>query len=100
MSDDDVPWLVDEMRELLDVGDAGIYEFVEALRQRYPDTDVAVLRPIAREALTEILNDVSVRLAWYEWPKSEPVAPASTEEIRPETFDAIGGRRYLGIKRV
>jgi hypothetical protein len=100
MSGDDVPWLIDEMRELLDVGEAGVYELVEALRQRYPDTDVAELRPIASAALTEILTDESVKLSWYEWPKSGAVAPASIDEVRPETFDAIGGRRYLGIERV
>ena len=96
---DDVAWLAQEVEDLLDAGEVGLYEFVESLRERYPDTDLVQLRPIARAALTELLRDPSIKLGWYQWATGKPPVPAAETDIGPTTFDEIGDDPYLGIER-
>lgn len=96
---DDVQWLIDEVNELFDAGRVGLYEFVEILRQRYPDSTAAALRPTCCAALKELLRDPAVQLGWYVWASGLDPEPALVSEVRPTTFDVIGGRRYLGIER-
>ncbi len=69
---DDVPWLAQEITDLLDAGQVGVYEFVEAAR---------------------------VELGWYVWPSPDPIRPATTADITDATFEPIGPNPYLGFDR-
>lgn len=97
---DDVNWLVQEISDLLDAGQAGLYEFVWTLRQRYPGKATRDLAPICRPALDELLRDPAVRLGWYIWPSLEMVRLASEADLTPSAFDDIGTDPYLGIERI
>jgi hypothetical protein len=97
---DDIPWLVQEITDLLDAGQVGVYEFVEAARQRYPGASVADMLPICRPAFDQVLRDDRVGLGWYVWPGSEPIRSASAEDVTDAAFEAIGPGPYLGLERV
>lgn len=97
---DDVAWLADEIDQLLDAGRVGVYEFVEAVRQRYPSASVADVLPICRPALAKVLEDESVAVGWYVWPGSERVKAAGPDDVTDQAFEPIGPDPYLGIERV
>jgi hypothetical protein len=97
---DDIEWLVQEISDLLDAGQVGLYEFVWVLHQRYPDAPAASLLHICRPVLDEFLKDPAVQLGWYVWPSSEPIRPASRDDLTDHAFDDIGPDPYLGIERV
>jgi hypothetical protein len=100
MTDDDVSWLAQEVTDLLDAGRVGVYEFVEAARQRYPGASAADVLPICRPALEVVLSDPRVRLGWYVWPANVPIRPATSTDITDAVFEPIGPDPYLGLDRV
>jgi hypothetical protein len=98
--DDEVEWLAQEIEDLLDAGRVGVYEFVEAARQRYPGAAAKDVMHLCRPALERVLGDPSVQLGWYIWPGVERVRPASEADVTDAAFDGIGPDPYLGIERL
>lgn len=97
---DDVPWLVQEISDLLDAGQVGLYEFVWVMHGRYPKAPAGDLIHLCRPALDQFLDDPGVTLGWYVWPEFGRIKEATPADLDDHAFDDIGeDGRYLGIER-
>ncbi|HEX8344032.1 MAG TPA: hypothetical protein VF657_04705 [Actinoplanes sp.] len=67
MSNHTVDWLVQEVRDLLDVSSTGLYEFLELLDVRDEDLSVPERMDIAASALQRLLREDGVRLYRLTW---------------------------------
>ena len=100
MTTDDITWVIEEIDELLGAGEVGLYEFVWTLHARYPKAPAEELLHICRPALDRLLEESSVTLGWYVWPKHDRIREASEADLDDHAFDDIGDDgRYLGIER-
>ena len=100
MTSDDTAWLFEEIDQLLDAGEVGLYEFVWTLHARYPKAPAIELLHICLPALDALLANSQVTLGWYEWPKPDRIREATESDLDDHAFDDIGAEgRYLGIER-
>lgn len=68
MSGDRTEWLVQEVSDLLDAGDVGLYEFIWLLRGVRPDASSEELRRTATAALDRLRQRGQVKLMRSIWP--------------------------------
>jgi hypothetical protein len=76
-----VDWLVQEIRDLLDVSNVGLYEFMEFLND--PDSPLSAdeKESIATRALGRILEQDSVEMHRTRWASSENLGAVSAAEL-------------------
>jgi hypothetical protein len=91
--------LVQEMRDLLDVGPVGLYEFAWWLNSAHAAMPPAERDSVARQALDELLTDPAVQLMWHRWPDTT-LGPADPADLGPDAFaDIPPDGRYLALDR-
>ena len=86
MNGDPVTWLVQEVRDLLDVSPVGLYEFLWLLRGGYPDLDDGQLRRHAQAALTRLVAGEDVCLARLDWPDNQHHGDLDPGELTDEAW--------------
>ena len=87
MTEDAVTWLVQEVKDLLDVSSVGLYEFIWLLRGEYPDLSMADYQRVAKDALRQLLVDDSGTLVFLTWPSQESSGDASRQSIPDEYWN-------------
>ena len=92
-------WLVQEMKDLLDDSSVGLYEFIWALRSRYPNLDASESALAAQAALTELLDDSNIAPVWQRWPH-EDIGRTHSGPLPAGAWDDIPEDRiYLAVDR-
>ena len=100
MSQDAVSELAQEMRDLLDVGRVGLYEFMWELNSTQKALSLDDRRTVARRALDELLAEPDVDLVLMKWPDWGVIRRVSVEEIDTDAWNDIGeDGLYLAIDR-
>jgi hypothetical protein len=98
MTVDRVDWLVQEINDLLDVGDVGLYEFIWTLRSDFPEASELENRADAEAALKRILDGGDRRLIWRIWASNEPVVGMPSPSHDPKDWaDPQLGVPYIAI---
>jgi hypothetical protein len=95
-----VDWLVQEISDLLDVSDVGLYEFMEFLNDPDKPLPTDEKRLIARQALDRILSEGGVEMHRVRWPKSDDRGTVSAAELPADPWrppDENGD--YIAIDR-
>jgi hypothetical protein len=99
MSHEAVAALVQEMRDLLDAGPVGLYEFAWWLNSAHAAMPPAERESVARQALDRMLAEPGTDLIWCHWPDTT-LGPADRSDLGPDPFaDIPPDGRYLALDR-
>lgn len=82
-----VLWLIQEVRDLLDASNVGLYEFIWLLRGHYPDLPMEDYRQVAREALRQLILDDAGTLVLLTWPDQESKGYADLQSQPDEYWE-------------
>jgi hypothetical protein len=94
----EVAWLTQEVRDLLDLSSVGLYEFVWLLRSSRQDLSEAQLHDYAENALRTLLENGEAVLARLEWPGGDVVAMADSESLHEPDWKEPGpDSTYLAV---
>jgi|tagenome__1003787_1003787.scaffolds.fasta_scaffold20788726_2 hypothetical protein len=100
MVEQTVDWLVQEVRDLLDVSNVGLYEFMDILNgvdSALPDENK---KSIAWQALLRILGDEDVVMYRTRWPSAGNLGDISRADLPPDPWSPPGADgSYLAIDR-
>jgi hypothetical protein len=96
MNPDPVDWLVQEVEDLLGVGNVGLYEFLWLLRPKYPNLNDRELRSYAAQALDRLLQEERGSLVWLIWPHDE-VEQGPIEEDSEQIWSDPGDGPYRAL---
>ena len=97
--DESVDRVLQEVDEMLDAGQVGLYEFLEVLRGDFPELSEQDCLAIAKAAWARI--EGRDRLVWLVWPSFDPVpGPATAGEQREHWETPRGGVPYPAIERI
>lgn len=97
MSTDRTDRLVEEVRELLQAGDVGLYEFIWELNTLAPELSSTAKRECARVALRRLLDDGNVRLVRLLWARNDFEEPYSWAQLRDTDWDDPTDEPYVAI---
>ncbi|NNC14071.1 hypothetical protein HII28_19610 [Planctomonas sp. JC2975] len=97
---DPVLWLVGEIRDLLDSGTVGLYEFIWVFRGAELDAADSQLRSYAMAALSLLESEEALQRVRLTWPQ-ESSEQTSGEALSPHSWDEPGGDgTYLAVTRL
>jgi hypothetical protein len=96
-------WLAQEIADLADIGNVGLYEFPETLLQ-YEGLSPDEVFSICAAALLRLMATDRYELGWLQWATNNPPERDERDLISiaadSETWSGIGpSGRYLGIAR-
>jgi hypothetical protein len=69
VNSDTVDWLVQEIRDLLDVSSVGLHEFMWMLNAPDQQLSMGERKAHARQALERLMAEPGVELTWMRWPE-------------------------------
>jgi hypothetical protein len=84
--EDEVTWLIGEVRDLLDASSVGLYEFIWLIRGRHLDADHDS-REIAKSALSLLLSEGAGRLVLLKWPGEDSEGDMDPESLCDADWD-------------
>jgi hypothetical protein len=100
MSEEITKWLVQEVRDLLDVSSVGLYEFLELLQGPDIPISAADRQGIAMRALEEIMLEPGTQLKRLRWPHWESLGPVQLKDLPPNPWRAPDDDGvYLAVDR-
>lgn len=98
MNEDRISWLENEVEDLLEASNVGLYEFVWLLRGQDPQIPLASARVIAEGALRRLLSAGAVRLVLLTWPSQEAGADVGPQALQSSDWDdPRKGQPYVGL---
>ena len=100
MTEKTVDWLVQEIKDLLDVSSVGLYEFMNFLNTSDDAMPIEQRRSVARHALERVIAEEGVGLYWLQWPDFDRRGGLSLADLPADAFsepDEHG--RYIAVDR-
>jgi nitrogen fixation-related uncharacterized protein len=95
-----VKWLSSEVRDFLDVGAVGLYEFIWALRSGQPGVKADDRTAIAESALRQLLVSEPARLILLTWPHLGSGGDVELAAVRASDWDdPPEDGTYVALKR-
>lgn len=87
MSEFGVTELVQEVHDLLEVGNVGLYEFIWSLHSEQPGASLDALRSQAETALREVMTSSNVQPILLIWPNFDPVGAFDPNHLPVDAWD-------------
>ncbi len=101
MIDNRVTWLVNEVNDLLNVSNVGLYEFLWLLRGRQPTIEETDMSRIASDALNQLLMEKSVKLILLTWANQDSEGDFDISKLSASDWnDPSSDAQYVAVARI
>ncbi len=98
MTPDPVAWLTQEVRDLLDAGPVGLYEFRWLLRGAHPQMSETDQRTYAQASLDALLDAHAGTLTRLRWPDNDPCGHVARDGLPTDAWnEPTEGIEYIAL---